>query len=318
MSRTRALPFMLDVLDQGLWLYRRHLRSFALVAASLLTVLAIGAMALSALIRTTLGDSEAWLLFTWFLALLLGYPLLLYAFAALSRAADAALAGRPIALRESLRLTPGRGCMMVIFNGAFAIITGIAAGALGFAFSCPLIFGLGLVGAVFSAFLLDSSSSAFTAVFSVFGQISMLWSMSIFGAWLAGLVFALQPFAIDGQGVRAALGRMAALTDAHVGRNLLMFIGAGAIFGTLTVIYTGSLIMLLVLISENVEITLPTAAGDAITIVLIVGSLVLLLPPLAIWMTIFHRRLTHERDGLELAARVDSWRAESGREPAHT
>lgn len=317
MSRTRALPFVLDVLDQGFWLYRRHLPSFALVAATLLTVLAIGALALSALIRATLGDSDAWLLFTWFLALLLGYPLLLYAFAALSRAADAGLNGRPILVREALRIAPGRGCSMVLFNGVFAIITGIAAGAIGVALACPLIFGLGMTGAIFSAFLLDSSSAALLAMVGVVGQISTLWSMTIFGAWLAGLVLALQPFAIDAQNVRMAVRRVTGLLDAPVGRTLLMFAGAGAIFGTLAVIYTGSLIMLLVLIADNVELNLPATVGDAIAIVTIVGSLVLLLPPLAIWMTIFHRRLTQEHDGVELAAHIDAWRAatqaESGR-----
>ncbi len=309
MSRTRALPFVLDVLDQGFWLYRRHLRSFALVAATLLTALAIGAMALSALIRASLGNSDVWLLFTWFLALLLGYPLLLYAFAALSRAADAALSGRPIRLRESLRLAPGRACRMVLFNSVFAIITGIAAGAIGVAFACPLIFGLGMAGAIFSAFLLDSSSAAFLAMFGIFGQISTLWSMWIAGAWLAGLIFALQPFAIEAQNFRMALQRMTGLLDAQIGRTLLMFASAGAIFGTLAVIYTGSLIMLLLLIADNVELNLPATAGDAIAIVVIVGSLVLLLPPLAIWMTIFHRRLIQERDGVELAAWIDAWRA---------
>jgi hypothetical protein len=36
---------------------------------------------------------------------------------------------------------------------------------------------------------------------------------------------------------------------------------------------------------------------------------VVLLPPLSIWMTMFHRQVAHEHDGEEMAHRVATWRA---------
>jgi hypothetical protein len=76
--------------------------------------------------------------------------------------------------------------------------------------------------------------------------------------------------------------------------------------------YLGSLLVLFGTLEARFGFAIPPFAGDIITIVLIVGSLVVLLPPLAIWMTMYHRRMAGERDGHEIVQRVATWRSHAG------
>ncbi|HEX6293109.1 MAG TPA: hypothetical protein VFZ66_28265 [Herpetosiphonaceae bacterium] len=310
MNRTRALPTVLEVLDDGLRLYRRNLSGFMLVATAVLVLIALFALLCSALIRTQLGTSAAWTVLLLFLLTVIGYPLLLYAFAALSRAAAAALDGRPISLPVALRISPGRGCAMILFNLVFSVVASIFAGTISIMISCPLFYFSVLSAAMVSTIGSGAVSGAAIAFASVISQVSTLWSLMAFGGWLVSIVYALQAFVLEQRSWSAAAGRSVDLLTARFGRSMLMFLSAGAIFGTLSLAYLGSLIALILIVQERFGLTLPPLASDVLTIVLTVASLVVLLPPLSIWMTMFHRHLAREQDGEEMARRVAAWHAQ--------
>lgn len=309
MNRMRALPVVLQILDDGFRLYRRNLAGFLLVSTTILVVLALFVMSFMAFVRTNIGTTSGWMFLAFFVLLILSYPALLYTFAALSRATRVALDGQPIALGVALRIGPARGCGMVAFNLLFGMFASICAAIVSTVVSLPMAY-LAILGAGVIAALADSSGAAAgISLVLVFVPVSSVWSMTIYGAWLASIVFAVQPFALEQRSWGAAASRAIDLLTARLGRSLLMFLGAGAIFGTLIIAYFGSLIALLSIIQARFSIDLPPLAGDVIIIVLAVASLTLLLPPLAIWMTLFYRQLAQERDGDEIVARVAAWRA---------
>ncbi|MBV9789888.1 MAG: hypothetical protein JOZ51_17000 [Chloroflexi bacterium] len=306
MNQTRALPQVLQVLDDGLRLYRRNLPGFLLVSTAVLVVIALLVLLCTTIVRTQLGTGVGWTLMLIFLLLLVLYPLTLYTFAALSRAADAALNDRPITLAAALRIGPARGCGMIIFNLLFGFIASVFAGIMSVVVSCPMFYFSLLGGALLSTVsnIVGASAGVFIGVIS---QISTLWSLISFGGWLASIVYALQAFALEQRPWGSAAGRSVDLLTARFGRSLLMFMGAGAIFGTLSLSFIGTLIATLLLIQDRLNLTIPPFASDAVTIALVVGTLVVLLPPLSIWMAMFHRQVALEQDGDELARRVAAW-----------
>jgi hypothetical protein len=308
MSRNRALPSVLQVLDDGLRLYRRNLSGFLLVATTLLVVIAMLALLCTTIIRTQLGSGFGWTMLLLLLLTLLIYPLTLYTFAALSRAAAAALDKQPVTLSSALRITPGRGCGMILFNLLFSIIASVCASMLSVFVSCPMFY-LSFLSAALLASVNDTVAAAAGAAAIVISQFSTLWSLVSFGGWLASIVYALQAFVLEQRSWGAAAGRSIDLLSARFGRSLLMFLGAGAIFGTLSLSFIGSLITLLLIIEDRFNLTIPDFASDALIIALVIASLVLLLPPLSIWMTMFHRQVALEHDGEELARRVAAWHA---------
>jgi hypothetical protein len=307
MSEGRALPFVLRVLDDGIRLYRRHLASFLMVATAVLVALALIAMSFMAFVRTEIGDTGGWTFLAFLVLLLFSYPVVIYAFAALSRTTLAAINREPIALLPMLRIAPGRGCGMMLFNLLWTICTSIAASILAVMISCPISYVSLIVAGLTTAV---SDGGAMGAAFGLIGvttQISWLWSLTMMGAWLASTVYAVQAFVQEGSRWSGAAGRSVDMLFTRFGRSLLMFLGAGAIFGTLLLVYLGSLIALLVFVFERLGTNWAPIVGDVIAIVVVVASLVVLLPPLAIWMALFYHRVAGERDGTDIEQRIRAW-----------
>lgn len=307
MSHAHALPFVLQVLDDGLRLYRRHLASFLLVATTVMVGLALLAISFMAFVRTSIGVTGGWT-FLAVCVLLAGYPVVLYAFAALSRATLAAINDQPIALLSTLRIAPGRGIAMIMFNLLWTICASIGTGILAAMVSCPISY-LSLILAGFTSAIGGSSATgAAFGLITVTTQISWLWSLTMIGAWLASMVYAVQAFVQERGGSNVAAGRAIDLLFTRFGRSLLMLLGAGAIFGTLITSYLGSLIFVLVFLLDTIGANWSPVIGDVIVIVVTIGSMVVLLPPLAIWMALFYHRVAIERDGADIARRVRIWR----------
>jgi hypothetical protein len=146
-------------------------------------------------------------------------------------------------------------------------------------------------------------------------QVGTLWGIAVTGGWLASLIYAVQPFALEQRTWSSAASRALDVLFARFGRSMLMFLGAGAIFGTMILSYFGSLLVLFSVIKDRLSLDIPPLVGDIFAIVVLGSSLVILLPPMAIWMTMFFRHITQERDGHDLAARVSAWQAQVA-EPA--
>ncbi|WP_026370166.1 hypothetical protein [Kallotenue papyrolyticum] len=307
MSDAPALPFVLDILDDGLRLYRAHLRHFVLVMLLPLVALAMAQRTIQALVVTYLGDSWGWYLVGWLVGALIGYPLLLIALAAVGRSTAALLDGRRPSLRAALAWSPSRGCGMLLFNGCFGLLASIGAMSIALSVSCPLIYLLGAAAGFVSALMPAADAFALPGVL-VASQLVTIWNLVVGGALLASLVYAVQPFALEQLPFGATARRALRLPLNRLSRSLGTLAGAGAILSATQGVWLTSGLSLLgmgwtTLIEEG------TPVPAALLVLLITGWLALALPPLAIWTALLYRRLAAEEAGLDLAARIEAWQS---------
>ncbi len=308
MKRAPALPWVLSILDDGLRLYRRNFAGFVLAGSAVLVPLAVLSLLISALVQTQLGTSWS-IVSTLFLPLIL-YPIYLYAYLVLSRAAAMVLDGQPIRLGAALRVRPGRVLGMGCYNVLFTLISGIFSVGLALSIACPLLYastlGAGVLGAAGGG---SGTLGAAAAVFSVLFGLIILAGVLLFGAMFASQVYAVQAFALERRSWSASLSRSVDLLTYRLGRNLLAFLGAGAISGTLSLAYLGTLLAggQSLLGAFGVELSLESS--QALTTAVTTASQVLLLPPLPIWMAMLHRAVAMERDAPELQTAIAEWRA---------
>ena len=307
MRRARALPWVLRLLDDGLRLYRRNLASFLLIGAVILVPMAGLGILLAALVRTELG--QGWAIVGSLALALIQYPLLMYACLALSRAAGDALAGRPIKLGAVLRLRPIRAAGMGCYGILLAIVSGLFSSVLVISVACPLIyamlFGAGFLGSLGGSSILGAAGSLFGVVVGLI----VLSTLLLTSATFATLAYAVQAFALEDRPVGSAISRSIDLLLFRFGRNLLMFVGAGAIIGTLLIAYAGTILAGGAGILRLLDIEPSPIVAQALSSVVTTATWVLLLPPLPIWMAMLHRALAEERDGTELLAAVEQWRS---------
>lgn len=308
MKRAPALPWVLSILDDGLRVYRRNFAGFVMVASAVLVPLAVLGLLITALVETQLGDS--WSIVSTLFLPLVQYPMYLYSYLALSRASGMILDGQPIRVGATLRVRPGRLFGMGCYNILFTMISGVLAGALVFAIACPLLYASTLGAGVLGAFGGGSGTlGAAGAVFVVLFGLIILATVLVFGAMLASQVYAVQAFALERRSFSASLSRSIDLLTYRLGRNMLAFIGAGAISGTLSLAYLGTLLAGGQGVLTSLGIELSTVTTQALTTAVTTASQVLLLPPLPIWMAMIHRALATERDAPELQTAINDWRA---------
>jgi hypothetical protein len=125
---------------------------------------------------------------------------------------------------------------------------------------------------------------------------------------LASQVYAVQAFALEQRSFSASLSRSIDLLTYRLGRNLLALLGAGAISGTLSLAYLGTLLAGGQSLLSALDVELSIVGSQALTTAATTASQVLLLPPLPIWMVMLHRALAAERDAPELQAAIAEWR----------
>ena len=307
MRRARALPWVLRLLDDGLRLYRRNLASFLLIGAVILVPMAGLGILLAALVRTELG--QGWAIVGSLALALIQYPILMYACLALSRAAGDALAGRPIKLGAVLRLRPIRAMGMGCYGILLAIVSGLFSSVLVISVACPLIyamlFGAGFLGSLGGSSILGAAGSLFGVVVGLI----VLSTLLLTSATFATLAYAVQAFALEDRPVGNAISRSIDLLLFRFGRNLLMFVGAGAIIGTLLIAYAGTILAGGAGILRRLDVEPSPIVAQALSSAATTATWVLLLPPLPIWMAMLHRALAEERDGTELLAAVEQWRS---------
>lgn len=306
MKQTRALPWALTLLDDGLRLYRRNFMRFLLVGAIILVPLSLLGLLLSALVETQLG--EDW---TGLGALLLGliqYPLMLYACLALSRVAAGSLDGRQVGIGQALRLGPrralGMGCYGVLLAAIFGTFSGMAIVFVACPMLYAMIFGAGVIGSVGGSGALGALGSVVGVIFSLVFLSTLLLTSAMF----ASLAYGVQAFALEQRPVGQTISRSLDLLLFRLGRNLLIFVGAGAIIGTLLVAYAGAILAGGAGLLQVLEIELSPVALQSLQSAVGTFSWMLLLPPLPIWMAMLHRSLATERDAPDLVAAVERWR----------
>lgn len=308
MKRAPALPWVLSILDDGLRVYRRNFAGFVMVGSAVLVPLAVLGLLVTAFVETQLGNS--WSIASTLFLPVVQYPIYLFSYLALSRASAMVLDGQPIRIGATLRVRPGRLLGMGCYNVIFTMISGVLAGALVFAIACPLLYASTLGAGVLGAFGGGSGTlGAAGAVFVVLFGLIILASVLVFGAMLASQVYAVQAFALERRSFSASLTRSIDLLTYRLGRNMLAFIGAGAISGTLSLAYLGTLLAGGQGLLSSLDIELSVVARQTLTTAVATASQVLLLPPLPIWMAMIHRALASERDAPELQTAIADWRA---------
>lgn len=309
-----TLQPILDLLDDGLRLYRREFPRLALIAAIGTVpglIVAILIISRPELLGTTQG------ILAFYGISLLAMPLSIYLMGAISRAAMASLEGRPVVLREALAIRPLRLVGMGCYGGVFLAVINMAISILGVFCFCPLYALVGIAAAgVFEAFngggavgtaMTGLLMTILVAVFTLFYGMSLVLS----GATYGSLIFSLQPFVQGKLRMSEAIRRSIDMTFYRFGTNLLVYLCASLIFGTLALSVTlavGTLVPLPLLFLIGAESHIAQGLGAAAFI----AGLTLALPPLPIWMALLYRRRLAEREGADLAERVAAFARSDG------
>lgn len=302
------LQTILDILDQGLSLYRREFVRFLLIVTSWFVPVTIG-IGLSMTAAYYWGETAGVLIIlAW--VFLLAVPLMMVLISGLSRATLAAKEGQRVRLRNTLLLSPvrlaGMGCYSIIFG----FVANIFASVLSMVCICPLylvmMFFVGSIGAFFG----DNMGSLETGVIVFLFAILMLllvllygFSMVLSGATYTSMVYALQPFLHENLSFGDSINRSMNLTFYRFGYNLLSFILASAIFAAITISVTIAVGVLLPLplfwlLGEESPVSIGVS-----TVAWLLGLLVVL-PLVPIWMTLFYQHNLDAYQGKDLAERI--------------
>ena len=301
------LQSVLSILDDGLRLYRRYFSSFVLVGAVWIipTALLIAGTVVAA---TWIDSNKMPLLIVAVLALLL--PLTAYGFLILSQAAHEAAEGQGIHLGRVLRVQPLRLIGMLGYSIAYFVLIYIATSALSLICICPMyilvLLGLGLVGGVGGSGAMPEL--LMVVAFSLMFGTAYMAMLAVSGASMSSLVYALQPWATGRRGFGAAVQRSMELIVYRFGHNVLTWAAAAVVAsgaGLAVALIVGLLIPLPAMSLFGEESRLTIAVSSAAWLL----SLVLVLPPLPIWMALLYRRNTAAFYGAELERQVMEWRA---------
>jgi hypothetical protein len=295
----RTIQPILDILDDGLRLYRQGFVLFVLLTALAIVPLAIGVMWATAV-------NNGWIAL---LVVLLAFPLAVYILAAISRATLMLQQGHSAALGTALRISPlrlaGMGCYGLLFS-TFVTVTAIVV-----FYGC---FCSALVSGVFSfgglGVLAGENSPIATAAAFLLGVLVILTLVLFYvagvllsGATYGSVIYALQPF-VQHNGSNRQLVRLSReLIEYRFGFNLLAFLITSSIFGATS---------LAVSMAIGVLVPLPLflAMGDNSPIAQGVSmfawffGFIVVLPPMFIWMTLLYQRNYASRAGSDLESRI--------------
>ena len=310
---TESLQPILALLDEGLRLYRRNFVGFVLITASWFVPVAIvagTAVAAESWVDPRYSGLAAVLLFGG--GVIVFFPLLIYLIGGLSRAAAAAAEGRPVRYRAAMAIHPLRATGMGCFTIVYAFVAQIVSSLISMACICPLyvvgFMGLAFVGAAAS----ESSVGALAALAIGIFLIGFYASLMIIGATGSGLFYSLQPWVQEARPFGASLQRSVELVTFRFGRNLIVWCLAALLIAAagLTVMATIGILLplpLLYALGEDAPATRAATLGAWLI------GLMLVLPPLPIWMALLYQRNRATHDGEDLLAKVREWQEAGGR-----
>jgi hypothetical protein len=297
---------ILDMLDEGLRLYRRAFTPLLILAAG--AALPIGLVLVALVLAADwLSSGVGALLLS--AVLFAGLPLSLYVMGALSRAALMAADGEPVRLRRALAIRPLRVLGMGCYGTIFSFAASIAVSAVSTACMCiAYAFAIAVVGVAVSVgslgggpgstaagFFIAMAAIAFLAIYAA--------GLVLNGAIYGSVVYVLQPLCHEQVRIGEAIGRSLDLLTFRLGQNLLFFLLASLVFGAAALAATlaiGVLAPLPALFLLGAE----SAAARAITAAAWVCGVSAAVPLLPIWMALLYRRRVAARDGTDLANRV--------------
>lgn len=297
---------ILDILDEGLRIYRRGFVGFLLLTAGGLVPAAIGMGLLIA--SAQFWDDVVTLLiaFGWMLLML---PLVMYLIGGLSRATLAVQRGLPVRPREVLAIGPlqmlGMGCYSVVFY----IVANIVSSIVVLLCFCPFYIAIIGLSSGIGVLVQDTTGFGFGLLFILSALIALIavlfygLSLVLGGATYSGLVYGLQPFVQDRLSLGRALQHSIDLLFYRFGYNLLAFLLASFIFGATAVVVT-------VAIGVLVPLPLIFALGEDSIIAQGVSAsawilgLIMVVPPMPIWMALLYQQNLALWQGRDLAERI--------------
>ncbi|NJM06242.1 hypothetical protein HC891_08670 [Candidatus Gracilibacteria bacterium] len=310
----RQLETTLDLLDEGLRLYRRGFVTFALLAALGFAPLIVGVGTTFAAARYWSSEAIVLLVLAWLVA---GVLLLLYCTGAMSRVAIALRARQNPGLRAVLGMGPLRtasmGCFGLIYGMLVNVIISLGSCIIFLPLSCFMSLGfgaasgaaasLGEIGAALASFLLSLALLTTIVLYGI--------SLVLSGAGYSWMLYGIQPFVLSDMPVRRAMSHSFDLLFYQFWRNLLVFFGASAIFSALTVAVTIAVGVLLPL-PLYIALGPDSLWAQGLSASAWLLGLVLVLPPMPIWMTLLYERNRRDRDGDALIERVALLAHEAG------
>jgi hypothetical protein len=295
----RTIQPILDILDDGLRLYRQGFVMFVLLTALAIVPLAMGIMWATA-------TNNGWIAL---LVALLAFPLVVYILAAISRAVLMLQQEYSATLGAALRISPLRLAGMGCYGLLFFIFVTIITSSIFYACFCSAllsgVFSFGGLGA-----LAGENSSIATAAAFLLGMLIIL-TLALFyvaglllsGATYGSVVYALQPF-VQHNGSSGQLLRLSyELLAYRFSSNLLAFFITSSIFSAISLAAS-------VAIGVLVPLPLFLALGDNSPVAQGVSmfawffGFIVVLPPMPIWMTLLYQRNYASRAGSDLQARI--------------
>jgi hypothetical protein len=299
------LQSILDIVDEGLRVYRRGFSGFVVITALWLVPIAIG-IGGSIAAAQYWGDTATFLItLVW---MVLALPLALLLSGGISRATLVVQAEQAIELRKMLAVPPVRLMGMGCYSLVFYLVANVVTSAFSMFCLCPLYMGV--------AFLLGSvgvglgESQIGEGVMLLLGMVLGILLMLIYGLALAmsgatfsSLIYAVQPFVHQDLRFRAAVEHSVNLVFYRFGFNLLAFLLCSIIFAAMAIavsVAIGVLLPLPLLWALGRDSAI--AQGSS-AIAWLLGFLVVI-PPMPIWMALLYQRNFALREGNVLEARI--------------
>jgi hypothetical protein len=282
--RAEAYQPILAILDEGLWLYRRHFARFVLIAALWLAPMAI----VASLVAVAVSWAESTLATLLRLAVGLApiIVMFMYLIGGLSRAAITAATGRQVELREALQIHPLQAIGMSLFALVYIFFAQIIYASIGF---FPGIVGI----AVISILLSIQGQSWILMLFILLSGCGGL--VIAIGMPYCSLCYVLQPWIQEPYSWRKCFERS---NDLFI-NQLPACLVSSMLFVT-TSLNFGALIWLL-------PLDLGSTIGRVALVVATIIALAILFPPLPIWMALLYHRETSANSGADLAVRIAEW-----------
>jgi hypothetical protein len=298
---------ILELLDEGVSLYRRGFTRMLLLAMVAATPLGLAAAAIFLAADWLESGVGALVLLA---CLVGGLPLSLYVMGALSRAAAMAADGEPVSVRRALAIGPLRVAGMGCYGTIFMMVASMTVSTLSTVCIC---IGYMLVGAGSVAFAstfdggsaLGGAAAAMAIALSVVAFLGIyVASLVVNGAVYGSAVYAMQPFVQERARFGATVQRSIDLVGFRLGQNLLAFLCASLVFGAAALAATvaiGMLAPLPALFLLGPE----SPVARAITAAAWVIGVAAASPLLPIWMALLYRRRRAEREGEELRTSME-------------
>jgi hypothetical protein len=305
MLRNIPLQPILDLLDEGLLIYRRGFVRFSLIVVigTLIVTLSIGLLAALAAYA-----GSGWSIVAFMIGLPLVVLVLIIGAGAISRSTIAIRLGEPLRLGEAFRFgarrTVGMGCFSIIF----LILVNIVSSVLSCVCIVPIFFLIGSVGALASPFGVGSDlNPALVAVAIVLFAVLIVFvygfSLLVSGATYGSFVYGLQSFALETGSAREAMGLSFALLFYRFGYNLFTFVITGLAFAAMAGVVTIAISVLLplpLIIALGAEAPLAQAVSGFAWLL----GIAIAMPLMPIWMALLYKENAERHYGSDLAERI--------------